>query len=1474
MSRPKFCWHMKAFLFYVATSTLLAVSLPGVVNGGTIVNIDGSSAVFGLPGTVVGWGFSVTSDPGVYPLFTGSQFTPDPNPVGTYVDYLASGFFYGFGGAKVVDSFNQSSQGGAGEFDVSPSALLGASVLGSLQLFWDAYSVSPANPSFDPVADLLSTGNSASLNVSIAIGLAPVPVATPEPGTFWLSLLGICPLAWRVIRRMRVRVGAPSLVIIAALALAPRIQAFQLPVITDDETRALNLLRYPYGPVGTSGTSGIDCHTDHDPNRTNGCCGSPGAFGCTASGLPNADNPKSAYYCTFPETNVLRNDSYDSQTYCNLPETSCDHGVENSITGTDRDGPQDLTFYFTSDIHFYRPPGFPLEGQLNHIYYMNNLWSLNFPWTFALDPIGKPVGVVIGGDIGLDATAPNLGAYRLMYEQGRTTSSINFPVFFGLGNHEIVTEAEAGGAHRMWDYIRHRMGTCSDASQISMHHNTGNYSWDWGRLHLIMLNTWADETNSLYNQNTAGDGLAWLANDLATRVGKSGRPVIIFQHYEFASFFSQDATHPSDTSCSNDPKCRGGGGWTLRNATDFLNTIGGYNIAGIFAGHTHAPSVEAIEATGWSCGIFYYTSTLLDNNGKPVLDNNGKPKTMTERRCDPSLQSNQFQNTLGVPLDVFVNGTGSVNNSGDFFAVRFTEGAAQGSGSAPATPPYLDVEALHWDYNNSLNNNNGSFEIKKGLSVTNNPGPNHSDNAVIVDFYGGKGACRKAIDTSFRVITPLVSQNQTFATNALLVTFSNPNGIALPSQLAIRVQVPGDPANSLNLKSFDFADRCGNSQATFWYQPPTAPNAAFQSSEYVLINPSQFGYPIALQFTGDPSTHPPKVDLVALTPLGGATAAPSSIDVPISFPAPTMAIMKSFTVYGPRDGKFSLGSMADTGGGQIQTWWGQTMTHPCGVDPPGPCFGPDGVATVTFKIDEQNFIASNLGQDGFTFFISGVDPHSPNATPYRISVHVTAHLQLISTPSAITVNLAPPAPAFLTESFTLSGGPRGAPFSIVPTFTALFTHGPSGAVTQIPQAWAIQVMTWPCPLCFDSGGSVTVTFKIDTAQLLALNTNQAVLTFLVNSLPGQSAPFSLSVGVTVNMPPVVHIQVVTASPPARLFTATLIPPNSFGTVLIPFPTGQMTLSDVTLDSSGNITSTTPVTFGSVNNTSLGLTCSQYPFDTVIFGLVTFPCFTVDAKTGAIWIPGRLPLGLHHFIVQYAGDLSFPPGSSPVFNYLVGPPPSLITAQSGSGQSTLPGTSFAQPLKALVTSADLTPLPGFTVTFTAPSTGASATFPGGSTAVLTTDANGVATSPPLTPNQSLGSYQVTASVAGVSTPAAFSLTNTGVVGTPLLTATVASKTGNLNARVWTVKITNTQSAATGSAISSIAFTQVGGTTCTPVIQTPLPIALGDIANGASALAPVTIDFSSCASTARFTVKVGVQANGGAYQRTTTIGNQFP
>ena len=103
-------------------------------------------------------------------------------------------------------------------------------------------------------------------------------------------------------------------------------------------------------------------------------------------------------------------------------------------------------------------------------------------------------------------------------------------------------------------------------------------------------------------------------------------------------------------------------------------------------------------------------------------------------------------------------------------------------------------------------------------------------------------------------------------------------------------------------------------------------------------------------------------------------------------------------------------------------------------------------------------------------------------------------------------------------------------------------------------------------------------------------------------------------------------------------------------------------------------------------------------------------------------------------------------------------PASITPAGGSAQVASVGTQFAAPLQARVLNSSSQPVAGVTVNFTAPASGASATFVGASNiATAVTDAAGVARSPALVANGTAGTYSVAAAVSGVA-PAAFTLTN--------------------------------------------------------------------------------------------------------------------
>ncbi len=130
-------------------------------------------------------------------------------------------------------------------------------------------------------------------------------------------------------------------------------------------------------------------------------------------------------------------------------------------------------------------------------------------------------------------------------------------------------------------------------------------------------------------------------------------------------------------------------------------------------------------------------------------------------------------------------------------------------------------------------------------------------------------------------------------------------------------------------------------------------------------------------------------------------------------------------------------------------------------------------------------------------------------------------------------------------------------------------------------------------------------------------------------------------------------------------------------------------------------------------------------------------------------------GTYQLLASGGGLTSMPSASFTISPALGSGAVLSITPLSGGGQTAVVGTSYTAPLTALVQDAFMNPIPGASVTFAAPASGASVGF--GSSATVMTDVNGIATSPAMTANGQPGAFQVTAST-GAATSATFSLTN--------------------------------------------------------------------------------------------------------------------
>ncbi|HEY3962554.1 MAG TPA: Ig-like domain-containing protein [Gaiellaceae bacterium] len=223
--------------------------------------------------------------------------------------------------------------------------------------------------------------------------------------------------------------------------------------------------------------------------------------------------------------------------------------------------------------------------------------------------------------------------------------------------------------------------------------------------------------------------------------------------------------------------------------------------------------------------------------------------------------------------------------------------------------------------------------------------------------------------------------------------------------------------------------------------------------------------------------------------------------------------------------------------------------------------------------------------------------------------------------------------------------------------------------------------------------------------------------------------------------------------------------------------------------------------------------------------------------------------------------------------------------------------FAQPLQARVLDANGNPVQGATVDFSVVPgvTGASATLLGEPS--VTTDANGLATSPPLLANGIPGRYAATASTAGVATIASYGLDNhatavtlsspsrsaqTATVGTSyrrrLVTSVLDASGQPIEGAAVTFAITPSAAGAgasfAGGAVQADAVTGVDGVATSPALvanktagtfsataattlaQTPLVFALRNLAGSPATIAAGAASGETTAPGARFPVRLAV------------------
>ncbi|MGD8778020.1 MAG: metallophosphoesterase [Ignavibacteria bacterium] len=270
---------------------------------------------------------------------------------------------------------------------------------------------------------------------------------------------------------------------------------------------------------------------------------------------------------------------------------------------TKNENESSVTFFVVADTHFDPPPE---TDQYYHIVAMNTVcgtidnikastWQEkimeeNTYFGSVGEPIEEPNGVIMAGDITDRAEPSSLKLLKKRYEKGPGDKVINFPVYVGLGNHDLDLQHVGDGAtayrNYMLEYVAERhSGKNVPVPVTNFDNKSKNYSWDWGKLHLVQTHRFAGNT-----ENGNANSIEWLSKDLKYNAS-NGKPVIIIQHYAFYDGANR--------------------WWSEEEKETLYSVIKDYNIVAIINGHIH----EAENFKWKGINIFQVNNAWPDDDG-------------------------------------------------------------------------------------------------------------------------------------------------------------------------------------------------------------------------------------------------------------------------------------------------------------------------------------------------------------------------------------------------------------------------------------------------------------------------------------------------------------------------------------------------------------------------------------------------------------------------------------------------------------------------------------------------------------------------------------------------------------------------------------------------------------------------------------------------------------------------------------------
>jgi hypothetical protein len=159
---------------------------------------------------------------------------------------------------------------------------------------------------------------------------------------------------------------------------------------------------------------------------------------------------------------------------------------------------------------------------------------------------------------------------------------LKFPVYEVHGNHDSP-QGDGLVIKKIIERNQKRVGI-GNVSKNGLH-----CSWDWGPLHCVTLGivVGTDKKVTRKRRYNALDSLDFLTSDIADKVGKSGRPVLITHHVDMIRYAT--ACDPEAAVTNKE--------WDSCDVKAYYEVLKGYNVVGILYGHTHARNIYRWKGT-------------------------------------------------------------------------------------------------------------------------------------------------------------------------------------------------------------------------------------------------------------------------------------------------------------------------------------------------------------------------------------------------------------------------------------------------------------------------------------------------------------------------------------------------------------------------------------------------------------------------------------------------------------------------------------------------------------------------------------------------------------------------------------------------------------------------------------------------------------------------------------------------------------